>query len=60
MGQHVFVNRQIQLYLVPQIRIKARRFLLVYIPFKDAHHELIQTELNLAVNKNMLTHAKNL
>lgn len=46
--------------LVPQIRIKARRFLLVYIPFKDAHHELIQTELNLAVNKNMLTHAKNL
>jgi hypothetical protein len=46
--------------LVPQIHIKARRFLLVYIPFKDGHHELIQPELNLAVNKNMLAHARNL
>lgn len=46
--------------LVPQLDIKARRFLLVYIPFKDTHHELVQPELSLAINKNMLAHAKNL
>jgi DNA-directed RNA polymerase subunit RPC12/RpoP len=46
--------------LVPKIEIKARRFLLVYLPFKDTHHELVQPELKLAINKNMLAHAKNL
>ena len=46
--------------LVPQVRIKARRALLIYIPFHDAHHELVHKDLNLAVNKNMLAHAKNL
>lgn len=46
--------------LVPKMNIKARRFLLVYLPFKDTHHELVQPELNLAINKNMLTHAKNI
>jgi predicted RNA-binding Zn-ribbon protein involved in translation (DUF1610 family) len=46
--------------LLPQIDIKARRFLLIYIPFKDTHHELVQPDLNLALNKNMLAHAKNL
>jgi ribosomal protein S27AE len=45
---------------VPQIRIQRRRFVLVYIPFHDGHHEFIQTDLNVAVNKNMLAHAKNL
>lgn len=46
--------------LLPEIDIQARRFLLVYIPFKDTHHELVQPDLNLALNKNMLAHAKNL
>lgn len=46
--------------LVPRIHITARRFLLVYVPFKDTHHELVQPDLNLALNKNMLAHARNL
>ncbi|MEJ2156551.1 MAG: hypothetical protein P8X96_14520 [Desulfobacteraceae bacterium] len=46
--------------LLPQITVKARRFLLIYIPFKDTHHELVQPDLNLALSKNMLAHAKNL
>ncbi len=46
--------------LMPQIDIKPRRFQLVYIPFQDTRFELIQPRLNLAVNKNVLSHAKNL
>lgn len=46
--------------LLPQIDIKPRRFLLVYIPFKNTRLELIQPRLNLAVNKNVLFHARNL
>jgi hypothetical protein len=52
--------RERRMALLPQINIKARRFLLIYIPFKDTHFELVQPELRLALNKNMLAHAKNL
>ncbi len=45
---------------LPQIRIQGRRFLLVYIPFRQTHHELVHDGLNLAINKNTLAHAKNL
>jgi hypothetical protein len=46
--------------LASQIDIQPRRFQLVYIPFQDTRLELIQPRLNLAVNKNVLSHAKNL
>jgi len=46
--------------LLPQIDIKPRRFLLIYIPFKNTRLELVQPRLNLAVNKNVLSHARNL
>ncbi len=46
--------------LIPLIDIRPRRFLLVYIPFQDTYHELVQPELNLAVSKSVLAHAKNL
>ena len=46
--------------LVPQMGITPRRFLLVYIPFKNTRLELVQPRLNLAVNKNVLFHARNL
>lgn len=52
--------RERRMELLPEIDIKARRFLLIYIPFKDTHHELVQPDLNLALSKNMLAHAKNL
>jgi len=46
--------------LVPQIEIKPHRFSLVYIPFKDTRLELVHPRLNLAVNKSVLSHARNL
>ncbi len=46
--------------LLPRIKILPRRFLLIYIPFQDTHHELVQPKLNLAVSKSVLAHAKNL
>jgi len=46
--------------VVPHIQVRPRRFLLIYLPFKETHLELIQPELNMAINKNMLAHAKNL
>lgn len=52
--------REKQADLIPQIEIRPRRFILVYIPFKDTRLELVQPDLNLAVNKNILSLAKNL
>jgi hypothetical protein len=46
--------------LVPRIEIRARRFQLVYIPFKETRLELVQPRFNLAINRNVLAHARNL
>ena len=46
--------------MLPHIGIKARKGLLVYLPFEDRHHELVSDTLNLAVNKNQLALAWNL
>jgi hypothetical protein len=46
--------------ILPHIDIKARKALLVYLPFKDRPHELVSDTLNLAVNKNQLSLAGNL
>jgi hypothetical protein len=45
---------------IPGITIDPKRFLLIYLPFEKGHYELIQTEMNLAINNNLLKHAKNL
>jgi len=39
---------------LPQIHIKALRFVLVYLPFRSGHHEWLQPDYNIAINKNML------
>jgi hypothetical protein len=46
--------------VLPDIQITPRSFVLVYLPFVEKHHDLVQPEMGLAVNKNMLAHAKNL
>ncbi len=46
--------------LIADIQIRARRFLLIYLPFKDTPHELVHPGFNLAINKNLLVHSKNL
>jgi len=43
-----------------EIKIKPKSFILVYLPFVEKHHDLVQPELGMSINKNMLAHAKNL
>jgi hypothetical protein len=46
--------------ILSDIRIKPKSYLLVYIPFIEQHHEFIQPELHLSINKNQLKLASNL
>lgn len=52
--------RERMIEIISRIRVEARRFMLVYLPFREGHHEFIHDGLNLAINKNMLVHSKNL
>ena len=45
---------------IAQIQVKARRYLLVYLPFEVRHHDLVQTTFKIAVNRNQLALAGNL
>ncbi|MFC1798938.1 hypothetical protein ACFLZL_03940 [Thermodesulfobacteriota bacterium] len=40
---------------LPDIQIKAKSFALIYIPFVEKHHDLVQPLFKQAVNKNMLS-----
>jgi len=42
------------------VRIDAKSAVLVYVPFQDEHHELVQTDFQLALNKNVLALSRNL
>ena len=42
------------------IKIKAKSFTLVYIPFNEGHHEFIQSDYQLAINKNVMALSTNL
>lgn len=46
--------------IIPRLKIDAKSFVLVYVPFKEGHHEFIQPDLQFAVNKNILTLSANL
>ena len=46
--------------VLSHISITPRKALILYLPFEDRHHELVSTALNLAVNKNQLSLARNL
>jgi hypothetical protein len=43
-----------------QIDIDAKSFTLVFIPFNEEHHEFIQHDYKIALNKNVMAHSKNL
>ena len=42
------------------IRIDAKSFTLVFMPFNEGHHEFIQPDFQLTINKNVLALSKNL
>ena len=46
--------------LAPNIQIDPKSFLLVYLPFHEKHHDLVQPQFNLSINRNMLAHARNI
>lgn len=46
--------------LLRKIAITPRSFLLVYVPFVEKPHELVNREFGLTLNKNVLAHAGNL
>lgn len=43
-----------------KIDIIAKKYLLVYLPFKEDYHDFVEPLLNVAINKNQLALAKNL
>ncbi len=43
-----------------QILIKPKKFLLVYVPFSETHHEYINEEYHLTVHKNVLKTGDNM
>lgn len=45
---------------IAKVEIKASSFKLIFIPFRESHHEFIHDDMSLAISKNMLSHAKNL
>lgn len=42
------------------IDITAKSFVLIYVPFIEKHHELIQPDLQFAINKNVIALSDNL
>jgi hypothetical protein len=46
--------------ILNEIGITIKNFVLVYVPFLEKHHEFIQPDLQLAINKNILAHSENL
>jgi predicted RNA-binding Zn-ribbon protein involved in translation (DUF1610 family) len=45
---------------LPAINVDAKRFSLIFVPFSEDHHEFIQAEYQIAINKNVMTLSKNL
>jgi hypothetical protein len=52
--------RERMIQTIQDVEITARRVLLVYLPFQEGHHEYIHKKLNLAINRNLLAHSRNL
>jgi hypothetical protein len=46
--------------LLQDIEIHAQSFVLVYVPFEDRHHEYVQADFQIALNKNVLSLSANL
>jgi hypothetical protein len=46
--------------ILHRIHIKAKSFMLVYVPFIEKHHEFIQSDIQFAINKNILALSDNL
>jgi hypothetical protein len=52
--------RRKMMEILPNISITPRSFILVYLPFHERQHELVQPRFAMTINKNLLAHAGNL
>jgi hypothetical protein len=52
--------RKTGLERLDDIQIDAKRFSLVFLPFEEGHHEFIQPDFKLTINKNVLALSNNL
>ena len=52
--------RRKMMEILPDITITPKSFILVYLPFQEKQHELVQPKFTMAINKNLLAHARNL
>lgn len=50
--------REKMIETIQHISITPESYLLTYIPFAEEHHELVQPDISLAINRNMLDFAK--
>lgn len=56
-----FINPREELpQILPNLEIKPKKATLVYLPFRDRMHELVQEKFRLAIDKNQLRLASNL
>jgi hypothetical protein len=46
--------------ILPDIRVKPLSYILVYIPFRKGHHDYVNPDLKLSINRNQLSLAGNL
>ena len=52
--------RRKMMEIFPNIQIDAKSFTLIFVPFNEEHHEFIHHDYQIAINKNVLAHSKNL
>ena len=52
--------RRKMMEIFPDIQIDAKSFTLIFVPFNEEHHEFIHHDYQIAINKNVLAHSKNL
>jgi len=45
---------------LPDIKVTAKSFTLIFLPFNEGPHEFIQPDYTIAVNKNVMSLSKNL
>jgi hypothetical protein len=45
---------------ISQVDIRAKSVVLVYMPFAAKHHEFVQPDFQIAINRNLITLSKNL
>ena len=46
--------------ILPAIDISAKSFVLVYVPFIEKYHELVQPQIHFAISKNIIALSENL